>query len=136
MTADSCIHKYENEKHRFIVSFLIGSDFLFITFFLNFFLSWISSLSISISAMSASTLSNHVLLDRHTGLMPSTLYSIYFFTQSSSLFLITWPYHLNLLLLIIVLICWTPTDFLNSLLIVLSFKETPHIHLHLCFFKL
>ena len=65
--------------YRFIVHFPIGLDFLFITFLLHFFRSWTSSLSISSSAISASTLFNHVLL----GLLPSTIYSIHFVIQSS-----------------------------------------------------
>ena len=91
----SCIYIYII-YYRFIVRFLIGLDFLFITFLLHFLLSWTSSLSISCSAISASTLSNHVFLDLPTGLLPSTLYSIHFFTQSSSPFLITCPYHLSI----------------------------------------
>ena len=72
--------------YRFIVRFPIGLDFLFTTFtlLLHFLLSWTSSLSISSSAISASTLSNHVFLGLPTGLLPSTLNSIYFFNQSSS----------------------------------------------------
>ena len=65
--------------YRFIVHFLIVLDFLFITFSLHFFLLWTSSLSISSSAMSASTLCNHVLLGLPIGLLPSTLNSIHFF---------------------------------------------------------
>ena len=82
---------------------------LFITFFLHFFLSWTSFLSISSSAMSAFILSNHALLGRPT-VLPSTLYSIHFFTQSSSLFLITYPYHLSLPLLMTVMIGSNPTN--------------------------
>ena len=78
--------------YRFIVRVPIGLDFLFITFFLHFFQSWTSSLSISSSAMSASTLSNHVLLGRPTGLLPSTLNSIHFFTKS----LITFTHHMSI----------------------------------------
>ena len=70
--------------YRFIVRFPIGLDFLFITFLLHFLLSWTSSLSISSLAISATTLSNHVFLGLPTGIQPSTLYSIHFFTQSSS----------------------------------------------------
>ena len=97
--------------YRFIVCFPIGLDFLFITFtfLLHFLLSWTSSLSISSSAISASTLSNHVFLGLPTGLLPSTLYSIHFFTQSSSPFLITCPYHLSLPLLMRVVIGSTPS---------------------------
>ena len=65
----------------FIVRFPIGLDFLFITFFLHLYLPW-TSLSISSSATSAFTLSNHVLLGRATGLLHSTLYSKHFLTQS------------------------------------------------------
>ena len=74
-----CEHIY----YRFIVRFPMGLGFLFITFLLHFFLSWTSSLLMSSSAISASTLSNHVLLGLPTGLLPSTLNSIHFFTQSS-----------------------------------------------------
>ena len=72
--------------YRFIVRFPIGLDFLFITFtiLLHLLLSWTSSLSISSSAISTSTLSTHVSLGLPTGLLPSTLHSIHFFTQSSS----------------------------------------------------
>ena len=49
-------------------------------------------------------LSNHVFLSLPNGLLPSTLYSIHFFTQSSSHFLITCPYHLSLPLLMKVMI--------------------------------
>ena len=90
--------------YRFIVRFPIGLDFLFITFLLHLFLSWTSSLSISSSTISASTLSNHVMLGLPTGLLPSTLNSIHFFTQSSSLFLVTCPYHLSLPLLMTVML--------------------------------
>ena len=73
-----------NYYYRFIVRFPIGLDFLFITFPLHLFLSWTSSLSISSSAMSVSTLSNHVLLGLQAGLLLTTLYYVHFFTQSSS----------------------------------------------------
>ena len=111
--------------YRFIVRFPIGLDFLFITFtiLLHLLLSWTSSLSISSSAISTSTLSNHVFLGLPTGLLPSTLYSIHFFTQSSSPFLITCPYHLSLPLLMKVVIGSTPTSLLNSSFVLLSFNE-------------
>ena len=99
---------------------------------LHLLLSWTSSLSISSSAISASTLSNHVFLGLPTGLLPSTIYSIYFFTQSSSPFLITCPYHLSLPLLMKVVIGSTPTNHLNSSFVLLSFNEIPHIHLIIC----
>ena len=64
---------YSTIYYRFIVRFPIGLDFLFIafTFLLHLLLSWTSSLSISSSAISASTLSNHVFLGLPTGLLPS-----------------------------------------------------------------
>ena len=96
--------------YRFIVRFPIGLDFLFVTFLLHLLISWTSSLSISSSAISASTLSNHVFLGLPTGLLPSTLYFIHFFTQSSSPFLITCLYHLSLPLLMKVVIGSTPTS--------------------------
>ena len=100
--------------YRFIVRFPIEMNFLFTTFHLHFFLSWTSSLLISSSAISASTVSNYALLDPPTGLLPSTLYSIHFFTQSSSPFLITCPYHLSLPLLMTVVIGSTPASLLIS----------------------
>ena len=60
-----------------IVCLPIRLDFLFITFLLYFFMSWTSSLPISSSAISASTLANHVLLGLPTGLLPSTLNFIF-----------------------------------------------------------
>ena len=122
--------------NRFIVRFPIVFDFLFITYFLYFFLSWASSLWIQSSAISASTLYNHVLAGLPTGLLDSTLYSILFFTKSSSLFLITFlitcPYHLSLPLLMTVVIGSILTNSLNSALVFLSFMETPQIHLIIC----
>ena len=112
----------------FIVRFPIGLDFLFTTFLL----SWTSSLSISSSDISASTLSNHVFLGLPTGLLPSTLYYIHFFTQSSSPFLITCPYHLSLPHLMKVVIGSTPTNLLNFSFVLLSFNEIPHFHLIIC----
>ena len=108
--------------YRFIVRFPIGLDFLFTTFLLHFLLSWTSSLSISSSVISTSTLYNHVFLGIPTGILHSTLYSIHFFTQSSSPFLITCPYHLSLPLLMKIVICSTPTILLNSSFVLLSFN--------------
>ena len=119
--------------YRFMVCFPIGLDFLFITFLLHFFMSWTSSLLISSSAIFASTLSNHVLLGLPTGILPSILLnSIHFFTQSSSLLLITCSYYLSLSLLMTVVIGSTPTSLLNSSFVFLSFMEIPHIHLIIC----
>ena len=67
----TCISYYI--YYRFIVRFPIGLDFLFTTFLLHFLLSWTSSLSISSSAISTSTLSNHVFHGIRTGLLPSNL---------------------------------------------------------------
>ena len=63
---------FEYIYYRFIVRFPIGLDFLFITFtiLLHLLLSWTSSLSISSSAISTSTLFNHVFLCLPTGLLP------------------------------------------------------------------
>ena len=80
--------------------------------------------------MSTSTLSNNVLLVQLVFCLQ--LYSIYFFTQSSSLSLITCPYHLSLPLLMTVVTDSTPTNFLNYSLVILSFMESPHIHLIIC----
>ena len=112
--------------------FPIGLYFLFITFLLHFLLSWAYPLSISSSAISASTLSNQILLGLPTGLLPSTLHSIHFFTQSSSPLFITCPYHLSLPPLMKVVIGSTPTSILNSLFVLLSFNEISHIHLVIC----
>ena len=68
----------------------------------------------SSSAISTTILYNHVLLGRPTDLLPSTLNSIHFFTQSSALFLITYPYYLSLTPVMTVLIGSAPTNFLNS----------------------
>ena len=86
-----------------LVRFPIGLDFLFVTFLLNFFLSWTYSLSISSSAIYASTLSNHVLLGLPTGLLPSTLNSRHS-SASPQHFHITCPYHLSLPLLMTVVV--------------------------------
>ena len=128
---DNCFAEIRIIYYRFIVRFPIGLHFLFITFtfLLHLLLSWTSSLSISSSAISASTLSNHVFFGLPTGLLPSTLYSIHYFTQSSSPFLITCPYHLSLPLLMKVVIGSTPTSLLNYSFVLLSFNEMPHIHL-------
>ena len=128
------VNKHTSIYYWFIVRFPIGLDFLFITFtiLLHLLLSWTSSLSISSSAISDSTLSNHGFLGLPTGLLPSTLYTIHFFTQSSSPFLITCPYHLSLPLLMKVMIGSTPTSLLNSSFVLLSFNEIPHIHLIIC----
>ena len=90
-----CLKVYH---YRFIVHFLMGLDFLFITFPLHLFLSLTSSLSISSFSISASTLSNHVLFGLPTDLLPTTPNSIHFFHTVFS----TCPYHLSLPLLMTV----------------------------------
>ena len=111
-------------------------DFLIIAFtlLLHLLLSWTSSLSISSSAISASTLttvSNNVFLGLPTGLLPSTLYSIHFISLHPVL--ITCPYHLSLpLLMKVVIYSTTPTSLLNSSFVILSFNKIPHIHLIIC----
>ena len=117
INAVCCVTRGFVYYYRFIVRFPIRLDLLFITFFLHFFLLWTSSLPISCSAISASTLSNYVLLGLTTGLLPSTLNSIHFLAQSSSFPLITCPYRLILPLLMIVVICSIPISFLNSSLV-------------------
>ena len=117
-------------------------NFLFITYFLYFFLSWASYLRIYSSDISASTLYNHVLAGLPTGLLDSTLYSILFFTPSSSLFLITCSYHLILPLLMTVVIGSTPTNspyFSLVLKFCLSWKHHPSIKssvVYLCFLNI
>ena len=106
--------------------------FFFIAYFIYFFLSLASSPWILSSAISASTPYNHVLACLPTVHLNSTLYSILFFTQCSSLFLITCSYHLSLPLLMTVVIGSTPTNFLNSSLVLLSSMGTSHIHLIIC----
>ena len=63
----------------------------------------------------------HVLLGPPTGPLHSTLNSINFFTQSSSRFLITCPYHLSMPRLMTVVIGSTPTSLRNSSFVLLSF---------------
>ena len=65
-----------------------------------------------------------------TDILHTTINSIHFFTQSSSPFLLT--YHLRLPLLITVEIGSTPSSLLNSSLVLMSFMETPHIHIIIC----
>ena len=50
--------------YRFLVRFTIGLEFLFIQFHLQFFLTQMSSLSISSSAAYSSTFSNHIYNQR------------------------------------------------------------------------
>ena len=116
-----------NIYYRFIVSFPIGLDFFFITFtfLLHFLVSWISSLSISSSAISASTLSNHVF-------QPVFCLQLYTPYISSPCPHHMSPYHLSLPLLMKVVIGSTPPSLLNSSFVLLSFNEIPHIYLIIC----
>ena len=114
--------------YRFIVHFPMGLEFLFITFLLHLLLSWTSSLSISSSAISASTLSNHVFL----GLLLKVFQPVFCLKLYTFLHpvLITCPYHLSLTPLMKVVIGSTPTNLLNSSLFCpLLFNEIPHNHL-------
>ena len=61
-----------------MVRFSIWLYFLFITFRLHVFLSWMYFLLISCSVVSAFTFPNHVFLGLPTNLLPSTLISIDF----------------------------------------------------------
>ena len=109
-------------NYRFVVRFPIGLDFLFCH----------GHPLCPSQAISVYTPSHHALLGLPTGLLPSTLTSIHFFTQFFSLFLITCPYHVSLPLLMKVVIGSTPTSLLNSSFVLLSFNEIPHIHLIIC----
>ena len=72
----------------------------------------------------------HILVGLPLGLEPSTLYSIYFFTQSLSSFCNTCPYHRNLFCCSInIILSSIPSLSLNCLLGTLSFTLTLHIHL-------
>ena len=107
--------------YRFIGRFPIGFDFLLITFFPHLFLAWTSSLSISSSAISASTLSNHVL-DRPTG---------------SSAFNFILHTFLHSPLMTVVLVS-TPTNVFHLFTCPSVFHGNtthPSNHLHLCSFK-
>jgi len=75
------------------------------------------------------TTSVHVLFGLPLGLEPSTSYSIQFFTQSMSSFRNTCPYRRNLFCCSINIISSIPSLSLNSLLGILSFTLTLHIHL-------
>ena len=121
------IYIYICVYYRFIVRFPIGLDFLFITYFLHFFLSWRSSLSISTSVTSASTLYNHVLLGSSNR---SSAFNSILHTFRHSV-LVTFPHHRS--------IPSQPTTFNNSCDMLnsnqrglLSFMEIPHIHLIIC----
>ena len=92
----------------YIARILMGLGFLFIASRLHVFLSWMSSLTIYSSDISASPYFNHVFIHLPTGFLPSTPISIQFFILSSS-------YHLSLLFLITVVIGSTPTSFYTSL---------------------
>jgi len=70
-----------------------------------------------------------VFFDLPLGLVPSTLYSIHFFTQSLSSFRSTCPYHRNLFRCNTEIMSSNSSLPLNSLLGTLSCNFTPHIHL-------
>jgi len=78
---------------------------------------------------SFSTISLKVFFGLPLGLVPSTSYSIHFFTQSLSSFRSTWPYHRNLFCSSTQIMSSNSSLPLNSLLGTLSCNFTPHIHL-------
>ena len=95
----------------YIIGEIYSSPFLYITFLLHFFMSWMSIYS------SSSTLYIHVFLGLQSDLLLSNLITMHVFTQSSSFTFITCPYYLSLPLRITVVIDSTPTSFLNSSLV-------------------
>ena len=101
----------------------IGFDFIFIILFLP-----VMSLSILSSDILVSTLFLKPCLSWSSNRSSAFNYILHTLLHPV---LITCPYHLNLPLLMKLVICLSPTNFLNSSL-VLSFMETPHIHLIIC----
>ena len=79
--------------------------------------------------MSLSTTFSHVIFGLPLPLLPSTVISILFFTQSFPSFLNTCPIHLSLLRLITSLIFSMPILSLSSAFVFFSLSDTPHIHL-------
>ena len=75
------------------------------------------------------TTSLHVLFGLPLGLESSTSYSIHFFTQSVSSFRNTCPYHHNLFCCSIKIVSSISSLSVSSLLGILSFTLTLHIHL-------
>ena len=79
--------------------------------------------------MSLSTTISHVIFGLPPPLLPSTVISILFFTQSFPSFLNTCPIHLSLLRLITSLIFSMHILSLSSASVFFSLSDTPHIHL-------
>jgi len=75
------------------------------------------------------TISLQVFFGLPLGLVPSTSYSIHFFTQSPSSFRSTWLYHHNLFCGSTKIMSFNISLCLNPLLGTLSCSWTPHIHL-------
>ena len=67
------------------------------------------------------------------GWLPSISNRVVLFTQSSSSFLSTWPNHLSLALLTTSMMLYICRFSRSSLLVKLSFSETPFIHLTILF---
>ena len=114
-----------NNIYRFIVRFPLELDFLVITFCPHFSCHG----CVLFRSLVLAYLLPHPLiisLSFPTDLLPSTLISMHFFTQSSLFFLITCPYYLGIPLLVI---GSSPTNFIYSSLVLLSFMETTHSHL-------
>jgi len=85
--------------------------------------------SIASSLFNLRTTSLQVLFGIPLGLEPSTSHSIHFFTQSLSFFHNTCPYRRNQFCCSIKIMPSNPSLSLNSLLGMLSFILTSHIHL-------
>jgi len=100
--------------------------------FLHLQRSMASSLFILRAWQSSQTTSLQVLFGLSLGLGPSTSYFIHFFTQSSSSFHSTSPYHRSLFCCKTNAMSSVPSLSLSSLLGSLSFSLTPHIHLTWC----
>jgi len=97
--------------------------------FLHLLRSMASSLFNPHALQSFSTISLQVFFGLPLALVPSTSYSIHFFTQSLSSFRNTCPYHRNLFCCSTEIISSNPSLPVNSLLGTLSCNFIPHIHL-------
>ena len=98
-------------------------------FFLHLLRHTASSVFNPRALQSFSTISLQVFFGLPLGLVPPTLYSIHFFTQSLSSFRSTCPYHRNLFRCSTEIMSSNWSLPLNSLLGTLSCNFTPHIHL-------
>jgi len=99
------------------------------TCFLHLPRSMASSLFTPRALQSFCTISVQVFFGLPFGLIPSTSYSVHFFTQLLSSFRSTCPYHRNLFCCSTEIMSSNSSLPLNSLLGTLSCNFTPHIHL-------